>query len=188
MFLGLDIILVMIVEGKETHLGKRAFVILCLEKSKIPGTLLLFTVIAYLLKDMVSVSVQPIVSSSFLYLTLATVIAFGVVFATEGFEYHNYTFVFEEFDIRMKRGIVSKKETSISYRQIQNVNIERNPTYQLLGLSKLILETAGREDKGEEGTSQVVIEAIDKKLAEGMRDMLLKKIGVQIVRPETPTT
>ena len=177
----------MITEGKETHLGKRAFIILCLEKSKIPGILLLITVFVSLFGDMLPLSMQAFVSSSIVYLTLATIIAFGVVFISEGFEYHNYTFLFEEFDIRMKKGIVSKKETSISYRQIQNVNIERNPTYQILGLSRLILETAGREDKGEEGTSQVVIEAIDKKLAEEMRTLLLKKIGVQIVRPETPT-
>jgi uncharacterized membrane protein YdbT with pleckstrin-like domain len=149
----------MITEGKETHLGKRAFIILCLEKSKIPGTILLITVLVALVQDMLPAIVQPFVSTATFYLTILTIIVFAIVFLM---------------------GLC------ISYRQIQNVNIERNPTYQILGLSKLVLETAGREDKGEEGTSEVVLEAVDKKLAEEMRDKIIKKIGVQIVRPETP--
>ena len=178
----------MIIEGKETHLGKRAFLILCLEKLKVPFIILLITIAFGLGKDMLPLFIQPTTSSIFMFLILATIVAFIIGFTMGWLDYRYYSFIFEEFDIRMKRGIVEKKETSISYRQIQNVNIERSMTYQMFGLSKLILETAGREDNGEEGTSQVVLEAIDKNLAEQMRDTLLKKIGVQIVRQESPTT
>ncbi len=171
------------------RLGKRAFIILCLEKSKIPGISLLILIVFALLKDMMPVSAQPIITSIIYFLTLATVFLFIVVFIIGWFDYHDYTIVFEEYDVRVKRGLVRKRETSIPYRQIQNINIERDTTHQMFGLSKVILDTAGHEDgKAEKGMSEVVIEAIDKKLAEEVRDMLQKKIGVQIVRPETPTS
>jgi membrane protein YdbS with pleckstrin-like domain len=175
----------MIIKGQETHLGKKAFAILCLEKSEIPGIFLVVTVAVLLFRDVLPVSVQPIVSSIISFLILATVVLFAVSFLVGWFDYAKYSFTFEEYDIRMKRGLIKKKETSIPYRNIQDVNIERSPTYQILGLSKVVLTTAGHEEVGEKGMSEVVIEAMDKKLAEEMRDMLQEKIGVQVTRPET---
>lgn len=174
--------------GKETHLGKRAFVLLCLEKSEFPGISLVITIALILFRDSFPASFQASISSAISFLIVITLVLFIIVFFVGLFDYYKYSFTLEEFDIRMKRGLVKKTEKSIPYRQIQNINIERNPTYQILGLSKVILETAGHEEVGEEGTSEEVIEAIDKNIAEQLRDMLQNKIGVQIVRPETPTT
>ncbi len=175
--------------GQETHLGKRAFIILCLEKSKIPGISALITVIFVLLKDMLPSSMLSIISSIITILVIITVLAFAVAFVVGWLDYHDYSFVFEEYDVRLKRGLIKKRETSIPYRQIQNINIERDTTHQMFGLSKVIIETAGRDETdAERGMSEVVIEAMDKKLAEEMRDMLQKKIGVQVVRPEATST
>ena len=175
----------MITQGQEHHLGKRAFVILCLEKSKIPGIMLIITVALMLFRDVLPTSTQPAVSMILGYLILLTVLTFLIAFIAGWIDYAEYSFNFEEYDIRMKRGLIKKKETSIPYRQIQDVNIERDPTFQLLGLSRLIITTAGHEETGEKGMSEVVVEAMDKKLAEEMRNMLQQKIGVQITRPET---
>jgi membrane protein YdbS with pleckstrin-like domain len=176
----------MITQGQQHHLGKRAFIILCLEKSKIPGIALIITVAIMLFRDVFPASAQPTVSLILGYLILLTILSFLIAFIVGWVDYAEYSFTFEEYDIRMKRGLVQKKETSIPYRQIQDVNIERNPTYQLLGLSRLIITTAGHEETGEKGMSEVVIEAMDKKLAEELRNMLQQKIGVQVTRPETP--
>jgi len=175
----------MITKGQEIHLGKRAFIILCLERSKIPGISLVITVAVLLFRDILPASAQSVVSSIVLFLVLATIILFAISFTVGWLDYARYSFTFEEYDLRMKRGLIKKKETSIPYRQIQDINIERDPTYQLLGLSKIVFSTAGHEDVGQEGMSEVVIEAMDKKLAEEMRDMLQREIGVQITRPET---
>jgi membrane protein YdbS with pleckstrin-like domain len=175
----------MIEQGKETHLGKRAFVILCLEKSKIPGIFLVVTVAISLFRNIFPVSFQPQISTAVYFLTLITLGLFIIVFIVGWFDYSAYSFTLEEFDIRMKRGLIQKKEKSIPYRQIQNINIERNPTFQLLGLSRVILETAGHEETGQEGSSQEVIEAIDKNIAGQLRDMLQNKIGIQIVRSDS---
>lgn len=176
----------MITKGQETHLGKRAFIILCLEKSKIPGIALIITVFVMLFRDVLPLSAQPVVSSIVSFLILITVVLFVITFIIGWLDYSKYSFTFEEYDLRMKRGLIKKRETSIPYKQIQDINIERDPTFQLLGLSKIVMTTAGHEDAGEEGFSEVTIEAIDKELAEEMRDMLQEKIGVQITRPETP--
>ena len=176
----------MIIKGQETHLGKRAFVVLCLEKSKIPGIALIITVFVMLFRDVLPLSAQPTISSIVSFLILMTIVLFVVTFIVGWLDYSKYSFTFEEYDLRMKRGLIKKRETSIPYKQIQDINIERNPTFQLLGLSKIVMTTAGHEDAGQEGFSEVVIEAIDKELAGEMRDMLQEKIGVQITRPETP--
>jgi putative membrane protein len=157
-----------------------------LEKSKIPGIILLVTAFVMIFRDVLPISAQPVVSSVVFYLVLGTIVSFVMVFFIGWLDYSKYSFTFEEYDLRMKRGLVKKIETSISYRQIQDINIERNPTFQLLGLSKLVISTAGHEDANEEGFSEVTIDAISKTLAEEIRDTLQQKIGVQITRPETP--
>ena len=126
-------------------------------------------------------------SSIISFFFLLTIFLFVASFIRAWFDYVNYTFTFEEFGIKMKRGIMMKKENTIPYRQIQNVNIVRSPWHQLLGLSKLVMTTAGHEEEGEKGLSEVSIEAVDKELAEEMRQNLESKIGVQVVRNESTT-
>ena len=73
-----------------------------------------------------------------------------------------------EDSFKIKRGILSKTENAIPYRQMQNVDVERSFMFQMLGLSRLIILTAGHEDEkiktGDE--AEGVIPAIDSKLAD----------------------
>jgi uncharacterized membrane protein YdbT with pleckstrin-like domain len=177
----------MITLGQDIRLGKRAFVFLCLEKSKIPSIALLITVVVVLLKDMLPSEIQADVSLVISFCVVATLFLFLVTFVAGWFEYFGYSFAIGEFDIRVKRGIIKRRETSIPFRNIQNINIERNYSHQMFGLSKIILDTAANEEEEfEKGMSEAVIEAVDKEVAEELRDILHRKIGVQIVRPETP--
>src|SRR3989338_602589 len=50
-------------------------------------------------------------------------------------KYSTYLFALDEHAFRVKCGILNKKEVTIPYRQIQNVNIERDISYRILGLS-----------------------------------------------------
>ena len=86
-----------------------------------------------------------------------------------------------EDSFKIKRGVLSKTENAIPYRQIQNVDIERSLMFQMLGLSRLIILTAGHEDESIKGEneSEGVIPAIDQKLAEWLQTELLKKADVQ---------
>ena len=99
-------------------------------------------------------------------------------------EYSNYSYTFEEFDLRMKRGILFRHIDSLPYRQIQDVNIDRSIVHQMFGMSKVTILTAGHEEKGEKGETQVVLEPVDRDAAEEIRQILERKIGVQVVKTE----
>ena len=89
---------------------------------------------------------------------------------------------------KIKRGILNKTENAIPYRQIQNVDIERNFTFQMLGLSRLIILTAGHEDEKSQGKDEAegVISAVDQKIASWLQTELLKRADVQKVTNATP--
>ena len=88
-----------------------------------------------------------------------------------------------EDSFKIKRGFFSKTENAIPYRQIQNVDIEQDFIFQLLGLARLIILTAGHEDERpeEKDEAEGVIPAVDKKIAEWMQTELLKRADVQKV-------
>ena len=88
-----------------------------------------------------------------------------------------------EDSFKIRRGILNKTENAIPYRQIQNVDIERNFTFQMLGLSRLIILTAGHEDINIKGSDEAegIIPAMDKELAEWLQTELLKRADIQKV-------
>ena len=84
---------------------------------------------------------------------------------------------------KIKRGILGKTENAIPYHQIQNVDIERSFLFQILGLSRIVILTAGHEDEKPRANDEAedVIPAIDKKLAEWLQTELLKRADIQKV-------
>lgn len=97
-------------------------------------------------------------------------------------EYINETYRFNEFDLVMKKGVLDKRETSIPVRHIPDIKIERSLGCQILGLSRLVLKTIDMEEKGKQKMTEIDIYPIDKKVAEEIKNMLERKIGVQFVQ------
>lgn len=113
---------------------------------------------------------------SFFVFLLVTAISFTYVWLV----YINYTFSVTEDSFKIKRGILNKTEAAIPYRQIQDVNIERSLFFLMLGLSRLIILTAGHEEeKGDTDESGGFLPAIDKKLAESLQTELLRRADIQ---------
>ena len=56
--------------------------------------------------------------------------------------------------LKIRRGILSKEETAIPYRQIQDVDIEQNISDRIWGVARLAILTAGHEEakEGDEDT------------------------------------
>ena len=131
-------------------------------------------------------------TTHFTFIALQIIFGLAFLFLLVGFlisylEYRTYRFTLEEFDLKVERGILTKHEISISYRQIQDVNIERSLFYQLFGISKLVIMSAGREDPGlhDEAQAEVILDPLDKNMAEEIREELQGRIGVQVVEPES---
>ncbi len=117
---------------------------------------------------------------------LACLALFLAVFGVGAFigwlVYKNYTFALGEDSLKVRRGILDKEEVAIPYRQIQDVDIDRDLTFQMIGLSKIIILTAGHEDeKGPDDESEGVLPAIDKNLAEWLQTELLQRANIQKV-------
>jgi len=98
------------------------------------------------------------------------------------FNYINLSFTLDENSFNIRRGIFSKKEVSIPYRQIQDVDIEQTFFNRMMGVGKLVILTAGNDDHDKEGESEGVFRVIDYKVAEQMRKDILQRTNVQTVR------
>jgi uncharacterized membrane protein YdbT with pleckstrin-like domain len=190
----------MIPLNQEQWLGEKAYILMASRKM-MPGVImLLISAILLALKSIItsvvysgfsaagggSSAMAASISSAgttvivtLLIISLLVLIV-GIIIAR--LEYKNLTYTFEEFDLRMKKGILHRTENSIPYRQIQDVDIDRSLTLQFMGLSKLTIITAGHEESTEHEKVEVVIEPIQREVAEDIRQMLERKIGVQIVR------
>jgi uncharacterized membrane protein YdbT with pleckstrin-like domain len=97
-------------------------------------------------------------------------------------DYISCTFSLDSDSFDISRGIFNKKEVSISYRQIQDIDIEQTFYNKMFGVSRLVVLTAGNDDKDKEDESEGIFEVIDANLAEDLRKHILEKTSVQTVR------
>ncbi len=106
--------------------------------------------------------------------------------------YNRYMFQVQKDGIEIKRGILWKKDITIPYDRVQNVDIDRGPIQQLIGIYNLNVFTAGTASEnqaifGAEGYLPGV------KNAEKVRDTILERVqeseedGLGIGRKEIET-
>lgn len=196
----------MILLNEEQRLGRKAYVLMAL-KSLIPPVII--SVIAIVLmvaargvSDLIFVvfkltgSATATTSSSITYgVNYVVFLAFALAavslvmsLITTKLNYSKYTFTFEEFGLRLKRGMMRMTELTIPYRQMQDVEIERGFFHQLTGTSRVVINSAGHEEpatrfRPEEETN-IILDPVDKLMAEEIRLLLQRKIGVQVVEGE----
>lgn len=196
----------MILLNEERRLGKTAFVLLLLRKL-VPGVVILVIAFALLAASSgleslivffmkfagpvtaatsrsVSGGVSYVVELAFIFALVSLVMSV----ITAKVEYKNYTFTFEEFGLRLKKGLFRMTELTIPYRQMQDVDIERGFFHQMTKTSRVVINSAGHEEAATHFTpaeeTDIVLDPIDKDVAEEIRLMLQRKIGVQVVEGE----
>jgi len=100
--------------------------------------------------------------------------------------YSRYKFCLGDDSLKIKRGILYKEEVAIPYRQIQDVDIKRDLSFQMLGLSRIVIITAGHEEDEKPGDDDTegILPALDKDLAEWLQAELLRRANVQKVTEE----
>ena len=97
-------------------------------------------------------------------------------------DYISCAFTLGDGSFNIRRGIFNKKEVSIPYRQIQSVDIEQTFYHKMMGVSKLVVLTAGNDEGDKEGESEGIFEVIDSQVAEKMRGDILQRTNVQTVK------
>ncbi|MEI7462779.1 MAG: PH domain-containing protein [Candidatus Taylorbacteria bacterium] len=187
---------------QEQHLGKKAFLLLLLQRTIFVFVLIILAIMITVFRDLIttsfissgdllgqgglsSITLNSISSIMIIGLFLLSGLLFIVGLIISYLQYHFYTYSFGEFSLKLIRGILHREEVSIPYRQMQDINIDRPLVYRILGVSRVVIDSAGHEEFGESRSeTDIVLEPIDEKLAREIRDMLQRRIGVQIVEDE----
>lgn len=173
-------------------LGKKTFWMFVLERINTAAVVLLVAICLFAVKDQAFLKNIPAIGDVTGYMNMITWTVFGIfvviflaVLLIAWLTYANYKFYLDDDALRIKRGIFNKEEISMPYRQIQTVNIERDLGFQMMGLSRIVILTAGQdESKGDEDQSEGILPALDKDLAEWLQAELLKRANVQKVTEE----
>jgi len=95
------------------------------------------------------------------------------------FKYISCDFTLGENAFSIRKGVLSKKEVSIPYRQIQNIDIEQSFNFKMMGVCKLVILTAGNDNNDKDGESEGVFDVIDFKVASSIKEMILQKTNIQ---------
>ena len=117
-------------------------------------------------------------SNFFVFFLLSIVIAviFGEIYSR--LAYQNWKYEFTPNEIKLERGIIWKRYSSIPYERVQNVDITRGILARIIGFSTLNIQTAGYHYAGKGGSfSEGYVPAVSVKKAEETREFLMKKIG-----------
>lgn len=83
--------------------------------------------------------------------------------------YHFYQYELREHEFRKEYGVLNKKYVSVPYSRIQNVDINRNLLHRIIGISEIMIQTAG-EGYRTEGR----LPGLSKQGAEDLREKLLE--------------
>ena len=175
-------------------MGKKTFWIFFLERAHAAFTLLILTIALFVIAQQSFLTSTPFgdltryaIMAAWACLALF-VLATAITFLIAWLVYVTYKYCLGDDSLKIKRGILNKEEVAIPYRQIQDVDIKRDLSFQMIGLSRIVILTAGHEDeKPEDDESEGILPALDKDLAEWMQAELLKRANVQKVTEETPT-
>ena len=193
----------MIPIGRPQHLGRKTMILMLIQ-GLIPCVLFLFVVIAlsfiknrisfgdsssldilYQLIPAVDPNVSVLGNIIIPVLFFLAIILGGIGVLVNYLRYVCFKFTLEEFGLRMRKGVLRVEEISIPYRQMQNVDVTRPLFYRILGLSRLVILSAGHEQIEEGDQTDTVFDPIDSEIAEEIRTLLGRRIGVQVIEHET---
>ena len=101
--------------------------------------------------------------------------------------YNRYLYEVNNDSVKIERGIIWKKYTSIPYAKVQNIDIKRGVIARMFGFSTVDIETAGQSGhmgsysfmfrrRNQRYQSEGHLPAIDPNGAENIRVFVMKKI------------
>ena len=144
-------------QNQYSRLGKKVFWLFFAQMCPLCIILLLVSIVAFVMSFQASLAstflgnIQPYALGASGIIFFLFLLSLFVTLGSAWISYISYTFMLAEDSLKIKKGILNKTEIAIPYRQVQNVDIERDFMFQMMGLSRLIILTAGHEDEKSEG-------------------------------------
>jgi uncharacterized membrane protein YdbT with pleckstrin-like domain len=193
----------MIPIDRPQHLGRKTMALMILQGA-VPGiALLIFVIILSFSKtnlelinssEVITIGqIFPIIGNNLQNISeniVPMVFFLAILFMCIGIiinilRYQFFVFTLEEFGLRLRKGVLRVEEISIPYRQMQNVDVTRALVYRIFGISRLVVLSAGHEQADEGDQTDTVFDPIDSEIAEEIRVLLGRRIGVQVIEHET---
>lgn len=127
------------------------------------------------------------INTVFLYvvgaLYVASIIVLAIGLLVNLLHYIGCRFNLDTYAFRLRRGIFSRDDISIPYRQIQDVDVDQSVLGRLFGIGKLIILTAGNNENNAHGEeSEVVFGIVDISVAKYLQKALTEKSSIQLVK------
>jgi putative membrane protein len=108
---------------------------------------------------------------------IAGILLCGIVFIIGWVKYKSVKFMFDEFSFHVEKGIFSKSEIAIPYRQIQDVNHEQSFSEKMWGIARIAIQSAGTDESGSNAKSEGILPVLDTALAISLEKELLQRAG-----------
>lgn len=171
--------------SKFEHLGRKSLIIFILIMTPPMGLVLLLITTIYVIREQLPELAKPYIGIGIFSLFICFILS-GIAAVVIGYlKYITYRFSIDEDALHIEKGIINREIISIPYRQIQNINIDRNIFNRIFGLSTLVITTAAHEEKDEEGTSSFEAEGflpyLDYPRAQEIQNELMKRTNVEKV-------
>jgi putative membrane protein len=152
--------------------------------------------LAVLLIVIALVFIQAFISVGFIigYIVLLLFIYAGAVILAALYDYIYHQFKLDEYAIVVRSGVLNRREVSIPYRQIQDVDMNTSYLEHIFGVSELFIMTSATEDRGADGKkeeSSAVFPLISHDYAIELQRELMKRASIQQVAAapvDTPAT
>jgi putative membrane protein len=176
-------------------MGRKTFWIFLLQRANAAFILLLLSIALFVIGQQSFLATTPVgnlvgytMMGAWIALILFVVV-FAITLLVAWLIYKNYKYCLGDDSLKVKRGILNKEEVAIPYRQIQDVDLRRDLTFQMIGLSEIVIITAGHDEDEKPGDDDTegILPAVDKDLAEWLQAELLKRANVQKVTEESST-
>jgi uncharacterized membrane protein YdbT with pleckstrin-like domain len=95
-------------------------------------------------------------------------------------EYKHYKIYISDETIKVYRGLISEEEIGLPFRRVKGADIKRSLMDQILGVSDVCLTILGEDDGATASKeNQLLLPMLDKKLAQEIQDIILKKAEVE---------
>ena len=116
---------------------------------------------------------------------MAIVIVFALLFIVLGIilsfvKYISSTYTLGDYALTLRHGLIGKVEILIPYKQIQSVDTNQSILFRMIGLSHLVVLSAGNEEgRGSGIKGDEVFQVIDSSIGEYIKEELLRRANLR---------
>ncbi len=105
------------------------------------------------------------------------IIVLGLVLSI--IKYISSTYILEDYALVLRHGLIGKTEVLIPYKQIQSVDTNQSIFLRIIGLSNLVVLSAGNEEGRSGVKADEVFRVIDSRIAEYLKEELLRRANLR---------